>query len=96
MKIINCSPLHLPLPKQSGVIVWEWFFAHLSLSLGEPKNFIIISDRQKWLIPIVRAMMPSAKHCFCCYHIAENIEVAFNDQLHYKKVLERSEGILTL
>ena len=58
---------------------WEWFLAHLSFSLGEPKNLIIISDHQKGLIPTVQAMMPSAKHCFCCHHIAENIKAAFND-----------------
>ena len=44
---------------------WEWFLAHLSLSLGEPKNFIIIFDHQIGLIPAIQAMMPSAKHYFC-------------------------------
>ena len=64
---------------------WEWFLAHLSLSLGEPKNLIIIIDRQRGLIPVVQAMMLGAKHCFCCHHIVENIKAAFNNHGIIKK-----------
>lgn len=58
---------------------WEWFLANLHIALGEPNNLTIVSDRQKGLIPALLNTIPSAKHSYCCRHIAENIRVAFSD-----------------
>ena len=58
---------------------WEWFLANLSITLGEPKNLTIVPDRQKGPILALKSMLPSACHCFCRHHIAENIKVSFND-----------------
>lgn len=58
---------------------WEWFLANLSISLGEPTNLTIVSDRQKGLIPALKNTIPHAMHCYCCRHIAENIKAAFSD-----------------
>ena len=58
---------------------WEWFLANLPLSLGQPTNLIIISDRQKGLVPALANIIPSATHCYCCRHLAENIKKNFND-----------------
>lgn len=59
---------------------WEWFLANLSLALGSPTNLTIVSDRQKGLVPALSSIIPSARHYYCCHHIAENIKAASCDR----------------
>lgn len=57
----------------------EWFLANLFISLEEPSNLTIISDRQKGLIPTLKNTVLAAMHYYCCLHIVENIKTAFSD-----------------
>ncbi|RWR87935.1 hypothetical protein CKAN_01689900 [Cinnamomum micranthum f. kanehirae] len=58
---------------------WEWFLTNLFMALGSPKNLTIVSDHQKGLVPALTNIIPSARHCYCCHHIAENIKSVFSD-----------------
>ena len=58
---------------------WKWSLANLHIALGELNNLTIVSDRQNGLIPALLDIIPSAKHCYCCCYIADNIRVAFSD-----------------
>ena len=58
---------------------WERFLVNLSLSLGQPTNLTIISDRQKGLVPALANIIPSVTHCYCCRHLAKNIKSNFSD-----------------
>ena len=39
----------------------------------------IVFDHQKGLILAMKSILLSARHCFWCHHIAENIKAAFNN-----------------
>ena len=49
--------------------------SHLS-SVNE-NDFVIMSDRVKDLISIIRKNFSHAKHAFCVYHIKRNVKKKF-------------------
>ena len=51
----------------------------MSLSLGEPTNLTIVSDRQKGLVPALANVMPTSTHCYCCRHLVGSIKSRFSD-----------------
>lgn len=54
---------------------WSWFLRHLGQhipALHQP-NVVLMSDRDKGLIPAVTAEFPQMAHSFCCVHLAANV-----------------------
>ena len=46
----------------------------------------IAFDRQKGLVPALASTTPSARHCYCCHHIAENVKGNFKDDAVVRKL----------
>ncbi|MFX5245463.1 transposase, partial [Acinetobacter baumannii] len=53
--------------------------ANLDLTLEHVQNLTIVSDRMKGLTNAVKDVIPTAKHCFCCRHISQNIQAKFKN-----------------
>nr|GLL42269.1 uncharacterized protein LOC109154411 [Ipomoea trifida] len=54
---------------------WTWFLEQLDSDLniaGNPHAWIIISDKQKGLLPAVEKMFPGVEHRFCVRHMHGN------------------------
>ena len=53
---------------------WCWFFEFLKEDLGIVRTNQItwISDRQKWLIKVVKTVLGEAPHQFCVRHLYNN------------------------
>ena len=59
--------------------------ANFFLALDKPPNLTIVSDRQKGLVLALASTIPSARHCYCCHHITENVKEIFKDDAIVKK-----------
>ena len=53
----------------------EYFLNHLkkAYSLCSTKGFVIISDRDKGLVPAAERMLLDIAHKKCCYYIKDNL-----------------------
>ena len=69
----------------------EWFFANMSLALGERLDLTIVSDRQKCIVPTLANTILSACHCYCCHRLVENIKFDFNNVAIVMKFLYVTE-----
>ena len=72
---------------------WGWFLANLFISLGKPSNLTIVLDRQKGLVPALKNTIFAAMHCYCCRHIAKNINIGFSDRGSRAEILVCSKVI---
>ena len=54
---------------------WEYFLNHLkeAYPLCSQKGFVLISDRDKGLVPATEKVLPEVSHAKCCHYIKENI-----------------------
>ena len=51
----------------------------MSLALREPTNLTIVSNCQMGIVPALAKIIPSARHCYYCHHLVENIKSGFSD-----------------
>ncbi|XXG77428.1 hypothetical protein AAC387_Pa08g1582 [Persea americana] len=58
---------------------WSWFIANLDETLEHCQNLTIVSDRMKGLTNAMKDVLPTARHCYCCRHISQNIQAKFKN-----------------
>ena len=54
---------------------WEYFLNLLSEAypLCSTEGFVIISDRDKGLLPTIEKILPNISHTKCCHYIQDNL-----------------------
>ena len=54
---------------------WEYFLNLLSEAYPpcSTEGFVIISDRDKGLVPATEKILPNISHAKCCHHIQDNL-----------------------
>ena len=57
---------------------WIWFFNLLIEDLGitNGKAWVVISDKQKGLVPAIEKVLPTAKHRMCVRHLYSNFRAS--------------------
>jgi zinc finger SWIM domain-containing protein 3 len=70
---------------------WEFFLNHLKEAYPpcSTNGFVIISDRDKGLVPATEKVLPDIIHAKCCHHIKENpVSIIFFFKKKQTKVVE--------
>jgi hypothetical protein len=67
---------HVPVEDENN---WSWFLQQLvvALRLQDRTDLVIVSDRDKGLIPAVERNLPRALHTYCAWHISQNLRTRF-------------------
>ena len=65
---------------------WEYFLNHLKEAYPPcfTSGFVLISDRDKGLVPATERVLPEVSHAKCCHHIKENL---VSSRFFFKKKL---------
>ncbi|VVA39283.1 PREDICTED: transposon, partial [Prunus dulcis] len=58
---------------------WIWFFNLLIEDLGitNEKAWVVISDKQKGLVPAIERVLPTAEHMMCVRHLYSNFRASY-------------------
>ena len=72
-------PLAFGIVESECYATWSWFIANLDETLEHVQNLTIVSDRMKGLTNAVKDVLPTARHCYCCRHISQNIQAKFKN-----------------
>ncbi|KAK3144103.1 hypothetical protein QOZ80_4AG0308850 [Eleusine coracana subsp. coracana] len=75
-------PIIVIVVKVESLVTWMWFLETLKEDLGIDNTYpwIIMTYKQKGLIPVVQKVFPEAEHRFCVRHLYSNFQVHFKGE----------------
>ena len=79
----NVFPAALGIAESENVETWFWFLALVktAFQIGLGEGLVVLGDCEKGLDAALKALLQSAAHSYCVYHIEKNVKCTFHTSL---------------